>query len=113
MNQILLLLRTGTGHDFSGYKKSTIGRRIERRQTLHGIEDITHYARYLKEHPAEIQALFKELLINVTSFFRDPEAFVTLKKKSCRRFWMASPRITWSACGSPAAPPGKRLIPSP
>ncbi|AVM74084.1 chemotaxis protein CheB [Magnetospirillum gryphiswaldense] len=81
MNQILLLLRTGTGHDFSGYKKSTIGRRIERRQTLHGIEDITHYARYLKEHPAEIQALFKELLINVTSFFRDPEAFVTLKKE--------------------------------
>ena len=79
MNQILLLLRTGTGHDFSGYKKSTIGRRIERRQTLHGIENITLYARYLKEHPAEIQALFKELLINVTSFFRDPEAFVTLK----------------------------------
>jgi two-component system CheB/CheR fusion protein len=79
MNQILLLLRAGTGHDFSGYKKSTIGRRIERRLALHGIEDIAHYARYLKEHPVEIQALFKELLINVTSFFRDPEAFVTLK----------------------------------
>ena len=79
MNQILLLLRTGTGHDFSGYKKSTIGRRIERRLALHGIEDISHYARFLKEHPAEIQALFRELLINVTNFFRDPEAFVTLK----------------------------------
>lgn len=79
MNQILLLLRAGTGHDFSGYKKSTIGRRIERRQALHGIDDIAHYARYLKEHPPEIQALFRELLINVTSFFRDPDAFVTLK----------------------------------
>lgn len=79
MNQILLLLRTGTGHDFSGYKKSTIGRRIERRQALHGIEDIAHYARYLKDHPAEIQVLFRELLINVTNFFRDRDAFVALK----------------------------------
>lgn len=80
MNQIMMLLRSGTGHDFSGYKKSTIGRRIERRMAQHDIEDIELYARYLKGHPAEIQTLFKELLINVTSFFRDPEAFATLKK---------------------------------
>ncbi len=80
MNQIMMLLRSGTGHDFSGYKKSTIGRRIERRMAQHNIEDIELYARYLKTHPAEIQTLFKELLINVTSFFRDPEAFATLKK---------------------------------
>jgi two-component system CheB/CheR fusion protein len=81
MNRILLLLRSGTGHDFSLYKKSTIGRRIERRMAQHNIESMEVYARYLKENPGEMQALFKELLINVTSFFRDPEAFVTLEKE--------------------------------
>jgi two-component system CheB/CheR fusion protein len=77
--RILMLLRTGTGHDFSRYKKSTISRRIERRMSQHDIEDTQLYARYLKEHPAEVQLLFKEILINVTNFFRDPEAFDTLK----------------------------------
>ncbi|MDD5057004.1 MAG: chemotaxis protein CheB [Sideroxydans sp.] len=80
MSRILMLLRTGTGHDFSLYKKSTIGRRIERRMSQHNIEDTEIYARYLKEHAAEVQLLFKELLINVTSFFRDPEAFIVLKQ---------------------------------
>jgi two-component system CheB/CheR fusion protein len=78
--RILMLLRSATGHDFSLYKKSTIGRRIERRMSQHDIADTEIYARYLKEHPAEVQILFKELLINVTSFFRDPEAFVALKQ---------------------------------
>jgi two-component system CheB/CheR fusion protein len=81
MNRILLTLRSGTGHDFSLYKKNTIGRRIERRMSQHNIEDVEVYARYLKEHPAEVQILFKELLINVTSFFRDPEAFEALKQE--------------------------------
>jgi two-component system CheB/CheR fusion protein len=80
MKRILMLLRSTTGHDFSQYKKSTIGRRIERRMSQHNIGDIEIYARYLKEHPAEVQILFRELLINVTSFFRDPEAFVSLKE---------------------------------
>ncbi len=79
MNRILMLLRSGTGHDFSLYKKSTIGRRIERRMSQHNIEDTEVYAHYLKEHPPEVHLLFKELLINVTSFFRDTEAFVALK----------------------------------
>lgn len=79
MARVLMLLRSGTGHDFSLYKQSTIGRRIERRMTQHAIDDIGVYARFLKEHPAEVQALFRELLINVTSFFRDAEAFVALK----------------------------------
>jgi two-component system CheB/CheR fusion protein len=79
LNRILMLLRSGTGHDFSLYKKSTIGRRIERRMSQHNIEDTEVYARYLKEHPPEVHLLFKELLINVTSFFRDAEAFVALK----------------------------------
>ena len=74
MNRILMLLRSGTGHDFSLYKKSTIGRRIERRMSQHNIESQEIYARYLKEHPPEVHLLFKELLINVTSFFRDADA---------------------------------------
>lgn len=79
INRILLQLRSTTGHDFSLYKKSTIGRRIERRMAQHNIDNPEVYARYLKEHPPEVQALFRELLINVTSFFRDPEAFNTLR----------------------------------
>jgi two-component system CheB/CheR fusion protein len=80
LNRILVLVRSATGHDFSQYKMTTIGRRIERRMAQHDIEDTEVYARYLKEHPPEVQSLFKELLINVTSFFRDPEAFATLRK---------------------------------
>ena len=79
LNRILMLLRATTGHDFSLYKISTVGRRIERRMTQHGIADADAYARYLKEHPAELQTMFRELLINVTSFFRDPLAFEVLK----------------------------------
>ena len=80
INQILLQLRSSTGHDFSLYKKSTIGRRIQRRMAQQNIEDEAVYARFLRESPTETQLLFKELLINVTSFFRDPEAFVVLKQ---------------------------------
>ncbi len=81
MGRILLQLRTTTGQDFSLYKKSTIGRRIERRMMQHNIEDTEVYARYLKENPTEAHILFKELLINVTSFFRDAEAFSILQKE--------------------------------
>lgn len=80
MNQILLHLRSGTGHDFSLYRKSTIGRRVQRRMAQHHIDDVTVYARYVKANAAELQALFREILINVTSFFRDPEAFIALKQ---------------------------------
>jgi two-component system CheB/CheR fusion protein len=91
LNRILMLLRSGTGHDFSQYKKTTIGRRIERRMLQHEIEDTEVYARYLKEHPAEVQLLVKELLINVTSFFRDPEAFETLKKDILPQLFAGKP----------------------
>ena len=80
MNQILLHVRRVTGHDFSLYKKNTIGRRIERRMAMHNIESAEVYARFLQWNRAEVQSLFHELLINVTSFFRDPAAFVALKK---------------------------------
>ena len=80
ISQILLQVRRVTGHDFSLYKKSTIGRRIERRMAQHNIEELAVYARYLKENPAEAKILFEELLINVTRFFRDPGAFIVLKQ---------------------------------
>jgi two-component system CheB/CheR fusion protein len=79
MNRILMQLRSSTGHDFSNYKQSTIGRRIERRMLQHNIISIENYASYLKENPLEVQKLFKLLLINVTSFFRDAEAFSVLE----------------------------------
>lgn len=80
INRILQQLRTSTGHDFSLYKKSTITRRIQRRMSQNNTEDTDSYARFLKENPSEIKSLFKELLINVTNFFRDQEAFIALKQ---------------------------------
>ena len=81
MDRILALLRSATGHDFSQYKKQTIGRRIERRMVQHLTTSTEVYARYLQQQPQELKALFRELLINVTSFFRDPEAFDVLKRE--------------------------------
>lgn len=79
LEKIVILLRTQTGHDFSYYKKNTIYRRIERRMGIHQIEKISDYVRYLQENPYEIELLFKELLIGVTSFFRDPDAWDALQ----------------------------------
>jgi len=76
---ILSLIRARTKHDFTGYKQSTINRRIERRMGINQIDNISEYLRYLREHQGEVEALVKDFLINVTSFFRDPEAFVALK----------------------------------
>ena len=79
LEKVFILLRTQTGHDFSLYKKSTIYRRIERRMGLHQIDKIATYVRFLQENPQEMELLFKELLIGVTSFFRDPPAWEQLK----------------------------------
>ena len=76
--KILLLLRAVTGRDFTLYKQSTIRRRIRRRMAVHKIENVNVYYRYLQENPAEVSRLLKELLILVTSFFRDPKAFDVL-----------------------------------
>ncbi len=79
LNKIFVLLRAQTGHDFSKYKPNTIHRRIERRMTLHQIEDVKGYVKYLQHEPSELEALFHELLIGVTNFFRDPDSFEVLK----------------------------------
>jgi two-component system CheB/CheR fusion protein len=80
LQKIFIILRTQTGHDFSYYKKNTIYRRIIRRMNLHQIDDIEDYVHFLQENEREVRSLFKELLIGVTNFFRDPEAFVALEK---------------------------------
>jgi two-component system CheB/CheR fusion protein len=81
LQKIFILLRDRCGHDFSLYKPNTIVRRIERRMTVNQIERRHNYVRYLQHNPLEIDTLFKELLIGVSSFFRDAEAFEMLARK--------------------------------
>ncbi len=81
LNKIFDLLEVKTGHDFSGYKKNTIFRRIRRRMTLHKKAKLKDYVNLLEENSEEVHSLFKELLICVTSFFRNKEAFETLNEK--------------------------------
>src|SRR5919202_317484 len=73
------LLRQATGVDFTHYKQTTLSRRIGRRMLLYQLEQLEDYARYLQSKPAEVTALYHDLLIHVTSFFRDPESFKALK----------------------------------
>lgn len=79
LEKIVILLRSQTGHDFSLYKPNTLYRRIERRMGLHQIPKIATYVRYLRENPQEADLLFKELLIGVTNFFRDPKSWEQLR----------------------------------
>jgi two-component system CheB/CheR fusion protein len=78
--KVLAIVRRVTAHDFSGYKRTTIKRRIGRRMAVHQISDISQYANYLRQNRAEVEELFKDFLINVTNFFRDPSAFEVLEK---------------------------------
>ena len=78
--KIFILLRNQTGHDFSQYKPSTFNRRIDRRMAVHQVDSIDNYVKYLQQSPAEIESLFRDLLIGVTNFFRDTEAFLALEE---------------------------------
>jgi two-component system CheB/CheR fusion protein len=81
LQRLLTILRARTGNDFGSYKKSTVQRRIERRMTVHGLRSVLEYAQLLERAPHEVDALFRELLISVTSFFRDPEAYAVLESE--------------------------------
>jgi two-component system CheB/CheR fusion protein len=81
LQKVFLTLRSATGVDFTHYKKNTVHRRISRRMVLHRIDNIEHYVRYLQETPGEVGALFEDMLISVTGFFREPKMFEVLKKK--------------------------------
>jgi two-component system CheB/CheR fusion protein len=80
LEKAVILLRARTGHDFTLYRRSTLHRRVERRMGIHQLTRIEIYIRYLQENPQELDILFKELLIGVTAFFRDPAAWDQLAK---------------------------------
>ncbi|MFZ3329482.1 MAG: chemotaxis protein CheB [Candidatus Acidiferrales bacterium] len=78
LHTLLAMLRQATGVDFAEYKQTTLQRRIKRRMVLHRLENVKDYLAYVKEHPDELDELYRDVLINVTGFFRDPEAFEAL-----------------------------------
>jgi two-component system CheB/CheR fusion protein len=80
LREVFSQLRLKTGHDFSNYKRPTLLRRIERRINVHDLPDLPSYARVIRENADEAQALLKDLLISVTNFFRDKEAFELLER---------------------------------
>ncbi len=80
LSRLFQMLRERQGVDFSLYKPSTVVRRIERRITINHIDSIEEYLRYCQRYPSEIEQLFKEMLIGVTSFMRDPEAYQLLRE---------------------------------
>jgi two-component system CheB/CheR fusion protein len=89
--KICVLLRAKTGHDFSQYKENTLNRRIERRMALHQIERPADYLRFMQQEANEAHALFRDLLIGVTSFFRDGEAFAALASVGIPRLFESVP----------------------
>ena len=82
LQKIFALIRSATGHEFSHYKHSTIERRIERRLAVHQIDTLPDYILFLQKNPAEIEMLFKNLVIGVTRFFRDPKAYEVLEMQA-------------------------------
>jgi len=102
LQAIFALVRAATGHDFSSYKRNTVLRRIERRMAVNEAGGLRKYIGVLKENPQEAQALCKEILIGVTSFFRDPEAFELLRSMIIPRLFAdrdrEDPVRIWHAC---------------
>jgi two-component system CheB/CheR fusion protein len=91
LEKVVVLLRAHTGHDFSLYKRNTLYRRIERRMGIHQIDKMAGYVRYLQENSQELDLLFKELLIGVTSFFRDPGVWEQLSQQAVPTLFAGRP----------------------
>src|SRR5262249_30182053 len=85
--RVLAIVRVRTGHDFSRYKRSTILRRIARRMQITRTDELKQYSDYLRDHAEEAQALLGDLLISVTTFFRDSEAFDALRVQAIPRLF--------------------------
>jgi two-component system CheB/CheR fusion protein len=105
LHEILALVRAHTGHDFTPYKTGTVLRRIQRRMGLLGVTDLETYGARLRESSPEISALANDLMINVTGFFRDPEAWEALREAVVRPLVEARParstiRAWVTACAS-------------
>jgi two-component system, chemotaxis family, CheB/CheR fusion protein len=99
LTRILTHLRSRTGHDFLRYKRSTIYRRLARRMQVRKVESLSEYLDFLKKKPEEIQSLFHDLLISVTTFFRDPAAFDALARQVISKLYdtedPAAPLRVW------------------
>jgi two-component system, chemotaxis family, CheB/CheR fusion protein len=80
LNALFGLLRESTGVDFTNYKHTTLQRRIRRRMVVHKVDKLKDYLRFIGKKPEELDELYRDLLIHVTGFFREPEAFVALRK---------------------------------
>jgi two-component system CheB/CheR fusion protein len=91
LKKIFILLRAQIGHDFSLYKLSTIQRRIQRRMAVNQIATIDEYVSFLQQTPPEVEALFRDLLIGVTNFFRDPAAFKVIEEQVIPRLFAGKP----------------------
>jgi two-component system CheB/CheR fusion protein len=105
LQKICVLLRAHTGHDFSQYKPNTLHRRIERRMAVVSSATLAQYIEYLQHTPEELDALFGDLLIGVTSFFRDAEAFAALEQLVIPKLFSGKPagsvvRVWCSGCSS-------------
>lgn len=81
LSTVFQLLRRTTGVDFTHYRQTTISRRIQRRMVVHKIDKLEEYVKYVQTNPAEIKSLYQDMLINVTSFFRNPHVFDALKTR--------------------------------
>ena len=81
LNTIFQLLRKSTGADFTHYRRTTIRRRIQRRMIVHKIDTLPRYVKYMQQNPGELKALYQDMLINVTSFFRNPSVFEAIKAR--------------------------------
>ena len=105
LKRILTYLRSRTGHDFLRYKRSTIYRRLARRMQVHKVDTLGEYFDFIKRKPEEVQSLFHDLLISVTTFFRDPATFDALAREVIPRLYdsddMPGPLRVWVAgCAS-------------
>lgn len=104
LREVLAYLRTRTGCDFSCYKRGTIVRRIGRRMQVNGIDDLPAYLTLLRTHPGEAGALLQDLLISVTNFFRDRDAFAVLETHVAHLFKNKGPndavRVWVPACAT-------------
>ena len=102
LGQILSLVKARTGHDFGSYKSETVLRRVQRRMALHGVPDLADYLSFLENNPHEPDALRKDILIGVTSFFRDPDAFAALNERVIPQLFVKAepdhPVRVWVPC---------------
>ena len=80
LNAIFTMLKSNCNVDFSHYKETVVNRRVTRRMVINHIEKVVNYTKFLRTHPNELEALYNDMLIGVTSFFREPETFVALKE---------------------------------